>query len=94
MRNFARRRNLDGLLTELRLVPEAEFLLRLQNRGEYNAEPRDISLLFVAQQEAASPGGTLSLFDAETRRITGGNSRLPEAMAAALGSRIRLSVHP
>jgi monoamine oxidase len=83
-------RNVGGFLAGQQLAPEAEFLMRAQIRGEYNAEPGDISLLFFAQQEAASPGGTLSLLTAETRRITGGNSRLPQAMAAALGHRIRL----
>jgi monoamine oxidase len=82
-------RTLEDLLFAQRLVPEAEFLMRLQNRGEYNAELRDISLLFVAQQEAVAPDSTLSLVQAETMRISGGNSRLPRAMAAALGDRVR-----
>ena len=84
-------RNLDDFLRAQRLVPEAEFLMRLENRGEYNAELRDISLLFVAQQGAASSsGGLLSFFSAETRRVSGGNDRLPRAMARALGRRVRL----
>jgi monoamine oxidase len=83
--------NLEQFLRAQHLVPEAEFLMRVQNRGEYNAELRDISLLFVAQQGAAAPdGGLLSFFSAETRRISGGNDRLPRAMAAALGHRVRL----
>jgi monoamine oxidase len=84
------RRSLEDFLAEQHLVPEAEFLMRLQNRAEYNTELIDLSLLFVAQQEAVAPGGTISLLSAETRRIAGGNSRLPEAMAAALGDRVRL----
>jgi monoamine oxidase len=86
-------RSLEGLLREARLVPEAEFLMRLQQRAVYNAELADISLLFVAQQEAAGPGGPLAeldLFTAETMRVTGGNDRLVEAMAASLGPRVRL----
>jgi monoamine oxidase len=84
-------RNLDDFLRGQDLVPEAEFLMRVENRGEYNAELRDISLLFVAQQGAANSGdGLLSFISSETRRISGGNDRLPRAMAAALGNRVRL----
>ncbi|MFL6240884.1 MAG: FAD-dependent oxidoreductase [Actinomycetes bacterium] len=83
--------NFEDFLVAQRLVPEAEFLMRVENRGEYNAELRDISLLFVAQQAAASPdGGLLSFFGTETRRIHLGNDRLPAAMARELGPRIRL----
>ena len=80
-------RNLDGFVRDQRLVPEADFLVRLQNRSEYNAKLSDISLLFVAQQAAAST--TSTLLSVETMRIAGGNSRLPEAMASALGGRVR-----
>jgi monoamine oxidase len=82
------RQTLDDFIRRQRLVPEAEFLVRLQNRAEYNTEPARLSMLFVAQQTAVLAGvpDTAS----ETMRITGGNSRLPEAMAAALGDRIRL----
>jgi monoamine oxidase len=82
------RQTLDEFIRRQRLVPEAEFLVRLQNRAEYNTEPAGLSMLFVAQQTAVLAGvpDTAS----ETMRITGGNSRLPEAMAAALGDRIRL----
>src|SRR5207237_5928135 len=59
-------------------------------RGEYNAEPADLSLLFIAQQTNGEDPGTLGV---ETMRITGGNSTLTAAMAAALGDRIRLA-HP
>ena len=80
---------LEGFIRHQRLVPEAEFLVRLQNRAEYNTEPAALSMLFVAQQTAVLEGvpDTAS----ETMRITGGNSRLPEAMAATLGDRVRLS---
>jgi monoamine oxidase len=83
-------RSLEDFVRRQRLVPEAEFLVRLQNRAEYNAELRDISLLFVAQQEAASSSSLLGLTEAETMRVAGGNSLLPEAMARELGHRVRL----
>jgi monoamine oxidase len=85
------RRSLEDFVTAQHLVPEAEFLVRLQNKAEYNAELSDISLLFVAQQSAAGSGGLggLGLTGAETMRVAGGNSRLPEAMAHALGSIVR-----
>lgn len=84
--------SLETFVRSLHLIPEAEFLIRLQNRGEYNAELRDISLLFVAQQAAAAPMGVdpTGLTGTETMRIAGGNSRLPVAMAKALGHHIRL----
>jgi len=83
------RRTLNGFIHSLHLVPEAEFLVRLQNRAEYNAEPGELSMLFVAQQTAVVADVPLSA--SETMRISGGNSLLAEAMAAALGNRIRLS---
>jgi monoamine oxidase len=81
-------RNLDDFVREQRLLPEAEFIVRLQNKSGYNAELHEISLLFVAQQAAAST--TSTLVSVETMRIAGGNSRLVKAMAAALGPRVRL----
>jgi monoamine oxidase len=83
------RRTLDQFIRAQRLVPEAEFLVRLQNRAEYNAEPAELSMLFVAQQTAVLAGVPDSA--SETMRIAGGNSRLPQAMAAALGDRVHLS---
>jgi monoamine oxidase len=85
------RRSLEDFVTAQHLVPEAEFLVRLQNKAEYNAELSDISLLFVAQQSAAGSGGLadLGLTGAETMRVAGGNSLLPRAMARALGSVVR-----
>lgn len=83
------RRTLDDFIREQRLVPEAEFLVRLQNRASYNAEPHDLSLLFVAQQTVVVADVPDSAV--ETMRISGGNSRLPEAMARALGRRVRLN---
>jgi monoamine oxidase len=81
-------RSLDAFIREQHLVPGADFLVRLQNRAEYDNEPRNLSLLFVAQQTAvvADVPDTAS----ETKRIAGGNDLLPRAMAAALGDRVRL----
>ncbi len=88
------RQSLNGFIGSLHLVPEAEFLVRLQNRAIYNAEARELSMLFVTQQTAVVAGvpDTAS----ETMRISGGNSRLVEAMAAALGEpgSPQLSRHP
>ena len=83
------RQSLAEFIRAQRLVPEAEFLVRLQNRAEYNAEASQLSMLFVAQQTAVLAGVPDSA--SETMRISGGNSRLPEAMAAALGDRVRLN---
>ena len=77
------RQTLDGFIRRLRLVPEAEFLVRLQNRASYNAEASELSMLFVAQQTAVVADVPDSA--AETMRISGGNSRLVEAMAAVAG---------
>jgi monoamine oxidase len=82
------RQTLDGFIRRLRLVPEAEFLVRLQNRASYNAEATELSMLFVAQQTAVV--ADVPDTAAETMRISGGNSRLVEAMAAVLGDRVRL----
>jgi len=82
--------SLDTFIASRDLVPEAEFLVRLEYRGEYNAEAADLSLLFIAQQTNGEDPGTLGV---ETMRIAGGNSTLTEAMAVALGGRIRLA-HP
>lgn len=82
------RQSLDRFIRHLRLVPEAEFLVRLQNRASYNAEASELSMLFVGQQTAVVADVPDSA--AETMRISGGNSRLVEAMAAALGDKVRL----
>ncbi len=88
---FARADALDGrslasFLDDLRLVPEARFLLEADNRGEYNAELSDISLLFALQQEAATQDVPEAA--SETMRIHGGNSALVEAMRAHLGAKV------
>jgi len=71
---------LDGL----HLSPEAGFVVRQANTSLYNSELADLSMLFVAQQSAATAGIPSSA--SETRRVAGGNASLPYAMAAALGS--------
>ena len=68
----------------LGIVPEARFVAEQENIASYNAELRDISMLFVAQQTAATSGVPDSA--AETHRVAGGNTTLPKAMAAELGS--------
>ena len=69
-------------------MPEARFLIESDTRSYYNAEPADLSLLFLAQQwniVADVPYGA-----EETMRVAGGNSQLPEAMATSLGSALLL----
>jgi monoamine oxidase len=81
-------RSLEDFIGSANLVPGAEFLVRTAFRGEYNAEPRDLSLLFIAQQ---SQGEDPGLLGAEVARIAGGNAQLPRRMADALGDRVHLS---
>jgi monoamine oxidase len=85
------RMSLEQFVRAQRLVPEAEFLVRLQNKSEYNAELADVSMLFVAQQTAVVADVFEPLISAETTRVAGGNSRLVEAMAHDLGRRVRLN---
>ncbi|MFO0757619.1 MAG: FAD-dependent oxidoreductase [Byssovorax sp.] len=92
--DFAQAASLDAqsladFITAQKLDPIAELLVNIEYRGEYNSDPSQISMLFVAQQEAATSSVPDSA--AETKRITGGNSLLPEAMAKELGARVHLS---
>ncbi len=86
--------SLDTFIRAQHLNAEADFIVRLESRALYNADATDLSLLFIAQQaaqagvEETTPVDSVLL--AETRRIRGGNNRLPKAMAAALGLRLRL----
>ena len=84
------RMSLEQFVRSQRMVPEAEFLVRLQNKSEYNAELTDVSMLFVAQQTSVVADVFEPLLTAETMRVAGGNSRLVEAMARDLGWRVRL----
>ncbi len=80
-------RSLADLLDDLALVPEARFLVEAEESSEYNVEPGDLSLLFLAQQEAAV--ADVPDRAAETMRVHGGNDRLPAALATALGDSLR-----
>ncbi len=81
-------RSLEDFVVEQKLVPEAEFLVRVANRASYASELSDVSLLFAAQQAVVLQDVPDSA--AEAMRITGGNSKLPEAMARDLGDIIQL----
>ena len=70
-------------LDRLDLSPAAGFVVRQANTSLFNSELADLSMLFVAQQSAATAGIPSSA--SETRRIAGGNASLPYAIAAALG---------
>ena len=78
--------SLAQFVDSLNLVPEARFVVERENVALYAAELTDVSMLFVAQQTAAVDGVPASA--SETMRITGGNSTLPAAMAAALGDAV------
>lgn len=75
-------------LDSLRLAPEARFVVEQENVSLYNAELADVSMLFVAQQTAATAGMVDS--QSETMRVAGGNALLPRAMAAELGAALVL----
>lgn len=81
-------RSLAGFIDDLHLVPEARFLVDIAETSEYATEPRNLSLLFVAQQSAVVQDVPDSAV--ETKRIAGGSDTLPRAMAAALGGAVRL----
>jgi len=72
----------------LELLPEARFVVEQANTSLYNAELRDLSLLFIAQQVAATAG--LPASGSETMRVAGGNASLPRAIAATLGQAVVL----
>lgn len=76
-------RSLADFVEELDLLPEARFLVDADNRGGFNAEAEDVSLLFVAQQWAV--GEEISDAGEEAMRVAGGNDLLPQAMADELG---------
>jgi len=82
-------RSLADLVDELDLVPEARFLVDTDNRGEFNAEAEDVSLLFVAQQWAV--GEDIADEGVEAMRVAGGNDLLPQAMADELGDAVVLA---
>ena len=69
------RRSLAEFIDGLHLVPEARFLVALSETSEYATEPRNLSLLFVAQQSAVV--ANVPDTAVETMRISGGNDGLP-----------------
>ena len=69
-------------------MPEARFIVEREQTAEYATEPKNLSLLFVAQQSAVVKDVPDTA--AETMRISGGNDGLPRAMAAALGAALHL----
>ncbi|MGZ4688747.1 MAG: flavin monoamine oxidase family protein [Acidimicrobiia bacterium] len=82
------RRSLADFIAGLHLDPRARFLVETAETGEYASDPGDVSLLFYAQQAAIA--NDVSDAASETMRISGGNSRLTQAMAAELGSAVVL----
>ncbi len=82
------RRSLGDFIAGLHLVPRARFVVETAATGEYAADPRNVSMLFYAQQEAIVADVPDSA--AETMRIQGGNSTLVHAMAAELGDAVVL----
>jgi monoamine oxidase len=84
-------REIDGrsaadLLDELGLRGQARWLVEHELRGEFAAEPDDISLLFLAQATTAAGDD-----EVEGHRIAGGGDRLIARLAAELGEAIRLA---
>ncbi len=83
------RRSLADFINGLHLLPEAQFIVEREQTAEYATEPKNLSLLFVAQQSAVVKNVPAPAV--ETMRISGGNDGLPHAMAAALGAAVHLS---
>ena len=71
------------------LDPAAELLVQSNYRGNFNAQMREVSLLFALQQTVAD--ASLTEAGTEHMRIASGNSALPEAMAKDLGPIVHLS---
>jgi monoamine oxidase len=78
------RQSFAAWIDALELLPEARFVVEQANTSLYNAELRDLSMLFIAQQVAAAAG--VPAADSETMRVAGGNASLPKAIAAELGA--------
>ena len=70
-------------LDTLDLAPEARFFADHANTSLYNTELTELSMLFVAQQVAATAG--IPDAASETMRVANGNATLPNAVAAELG---------
>jgi monoamine oxidase len=71
------------------LDPAAELLVQSSYRGNFNAQMREVSLLFALQQTVAD--ASLTEAGTEHMRIASGNSALPQAMAKDLGPIVHLS---
>jgi len=82
------RRSLADFVDGLHLLAEARFIVEHEETAEYATEPKNLSLLFVAQQSAVVKDVPDTA--AETMRISGGNDGLPRAMAVALGAALHL----
>ena len=91
--DFERAAELDAMsladfVDSLDLSPEARFLVDTDNRGGFNAEAEDVSMLFAAQQWAV--GEDITDAEEEAMRIAGGNDLLVTAMADELGDVVML----
>ena len=75
------RRTVASFIAQLRLDPRALLVVEADLRSSYNCELEDMSLLFLAQQEALGADG-----GEETMRVAGGNSGVATAMAAELAT--------
>jgi monoamine oxidase len=81
-------RTLQSYADTQTLDPGAALLVQSDYRGNFNAQLNQVSLLFALQQAVAD--ASLPEWGVERFRIAAGNSALPEAMAADLGSAVRL----
>jgi len=80
------RHSAADFLDSLRLDPQARLAIEHDIiRDDYDVEPKDLSLLFLAQ------GDSLPAGQAERYRIHGGNDQVPRALRRTLGGRVRLS---
>ena len=70
------------------LDPGAALLVQSDYRGNFNAQFDQVSLLFALQQSVVDDA--LPESGVEILRIADGNSALPQAMAADLGTAVRL----
>jgi monoamine oxidase len=79
-------RSIADLMNDADLGPIARLLVSRNMQGEFACEAREISTLFVAQQRALYAGPDT----VRAHRVTGGLDRITDAMAASLGSALRL----
>lgn len=79
-------RSIADLIDDADVGPIARLLVSRNMQGEFACEPREISTLFVAQQRALYAGPDT----VRAHRVVGGLDRITDAMAANLGSALRL----